>query len=295
MASAIVFAPNSVIQDGQNNKLVFKFPGSVKLDNHSVAVSSLNMYYSWRNISAYLGNNTFNITIFPGGGHQTFNLVFPDGSYSIADINSYFQYFSIQNGLYMLDATGKHVYFAAFSLNRTRYAVEIQTFSVNPLSPPVGYTLPTNFPAGGTDVSWNAVLHFPYSFNQIIGYQAGFSTDMNLAVQTTDETPNGGTASGSTIAYLSSVAPQIQPNPVVLVSCTGAANKYSLAPVIYSFTSGGASVGALISERPSSLNFIDLMPGNYSELRITLLGADFLPLAMQDPNISIMLLIKENV
>ena len=296
MASAIVFAPNSVIQDGQNNKLVFKFPGSIALKNHSVAVSSLNLYYSWRNISAYHGNNTFSITIFPGVNAQIFDLVFPDGSYSITDINSYFQYFCIQNGLYMLDATGGYVYFAAFALNRTRYAIEIQTFSVNPLSPPVGYTLPTNFPAGGTSYAWNAVLSFPSSFNQIIGYEPGFSTDSNLSLQASGTTPNGGTAaSDSTIAYLSSVAPQIQPNPVVLVSMTGVANKYSLAPVIYSFTSGGAVVGGLNSERPSSLDYIQLVPGIYSELRITLLGSDFLPLQMQDPNISIMLLLKENV
>ena len=64
MASAIVFTPSSVILDGQNNKLVYKFSGSISLPNHSVAVSSLNMYYSWRNISAALGNITFSITIF---------------------------------------------------------------------------------------------------------------------------------------------------------------------------------------------------------------------------------------
>ena len=196
----------------------------------------------------------------------------------------------------MLDAAGGHVYFAAFALNRTRYAVEVQTFSVNPLSPPEGYTLPTSFPAGGTSFSWNAVLTFPASFNHLIGYAAGFSTDANLSLQASGISPNGGTVSGSsTIAYLSTTAPQIQPNPVVLVSMTGVQNKYSLAPIIYSFTSGGVAAGALISERPSSLDYIAPIPGQYSELRITLLGTDFLPLQMQDGNISIMLLIKENV
>lgn len=309
MASAIVFTPSSVIQDGQNNKLVFKFPGSVKLDNHSVAVSALSMYYSWRNITAALGNNTFSITIFPGTYPQTFTCVFPDGSYTISDINSYFQYFCIQSGLYLIDATGKNVFFATFTTNKTKYAIEIQTFSVNPMNPPLGYTRPINFPAPVIPVQdprdppipaiiynpWNAVLSFPSGFNKIIGYTAGFATDANLDVQTTGVTPNGGYASGATIAYLSSVAPQIQPNPVVLVSCTGVSNKYSLAPVIYSFTSGGASVGALISERPSSLDYISMIPGVYSELKLTLMGADFLPLAIQDGNISIMLSIRENV
>ena len=49
---------------------------------------------------------------------------------------------------------------------------------------------------------------------------------------------------------------------------TGVQNKYSLAPIIYSFTSGGVAAGALISERPSSLDYIALIPGQYSELRI---------------------------
>ena len=56
----IVMNSSNLVQDGQNNKLIYKFPNSVVFKNSSIAVSSVSMYYSWFNISQASGNNTFN-------------------------------------------------------------------------------------------------------------------------------------------------------------------------------------------------------------------------------------------
>jgi len=245
-------------------------------------------------ISEALGNNKFTFTIYPDDAWaSTYTVTFPDGAYNVSYINNFFKYWSIQNGLYMINSvTGEYGYFASFSVNSVKYAVEIQTFSS---VIPVGWTLALTFPlhAGG-DV-WNPVLTFPSGFNLIIGYSSGFSTDSNSGGLDVSPTVNGGVIAGNTIAYLSSIAPQVQPNSTVLVSCNSIQNKYSQSPIIYAFSSAGTGFGDLIMDKPSHLCFSPLMPGIYSELRVTLLGTDLTPLAMQDPNITILFVIQENV
>jgi len=264
------------------NTLVYSFPTSAQFKNHSIALQSISVYYSWLSISSALGNNTFTFTIYPGEVFEyTYTIVIPDGAYNVSDLNSYLKYWSIQNGLYMTnDASGEYAYFAAFIVNSVKYAVEVLTYSS---LLPVGWSLAPTFPvAAGPVAPWNPVLTFPSGFNLIVGYSAGFTTSANSGV-------------GTTLAYLSSVAPQVQPNSSVLVSCNSIQNKYSQSPIIYAFSSAGTGFGELILSGPSQLSFSPLMSGMYSELRVTLLGTNLMPLSMLDPNITILLVIQENV
>ena len=43
----IVLNINNIVQDGQNNKLVYNFPNSIDFKNKYISVQSVNMYYSW--------------------------------------------------------------------------------------------------------------------------------------------------------------------------------------------------------------------------------------------------------
>jgi hypothetical protein len=233
-------------------------------------------------ISSALNNNTFTFTIYPGEVFEyTYTITIPDGAYNVSDLNSYFKYWSIQNGLYMInDASGEYGYFAAFVVNSVKYAVEVLTYSS---LLPVGWSLAPTFPAAAGPVQpWNPVLTFPSGFNLIVGYAAGFSTSANLGV-------------GTTLGYLSSIAPQVQPNSSVLVSCNSIQNKYAQSPIIYAFSSAGTGFGELILSGPSQLSFSPLMSGMYSELRVQLLGTNLMPLSMLDPNITILLVIQENI
>ena len=53
-----------------------------------IALSNLSIYYTWKNIKSSYNNNKFKISA------QTWNDEFelPDGSYSISDIQDYFEY-----------------------------------------------------------------------------------------------------------------------------------------------------------------------------------------------------------
>ena len=59
-----------------------------------VALSNLNIYYTWNNIKSSYNNNKFKISASTWS--EEFNL--PDGSYSITDIQNYFQYILKKHG-----------------------------------------------------------------------------------------------------------------------------------------------------------------------------------------------------
>ena len=67
-------------------KLVDKL--DLRGDQKSVALSNVSIYYTWRNIKSSYKNNKFKISA-PTWSNE-FEL--PDGSYSISDIQDYFQY-----------------------------------------------------------------------------------------------------------------------------------------------------------------------------------------------------------
>jgi hypothetical protein len=60
---------------------------------------------------------------------------------------------------------------------------------------------------------------------------------------------------------------------------------YTLVPVV--------AVGELISERPANFIWNKLIPGTYNELRMTILGTDLQPIKINDPAITIVLVIKD--
>jgi hypothetical protein len=53
------------------------------------------------------------------------------------------------------------------------------------------------------------------------------------------------------------------------------------------------AVGELISERPTNFIWNKLIPGTYNELRLTLLGNDLQPIKINDPAITIILVVKD--
>ena len=61
---------------------------SLKGLNKNVALANLSIYYTWKNIKSAYNNNKFKISA------PTWNDEFdlPDGSYSIADIQDYFEF-----------------------------------------------------------------------------------------------------------------------------------------------------------------------------------------------------------
>lgn len=288
----IVINQNNIIQDGTNSRLVYKFPNSVLFKNNSIAVSSISLYYSWFNITSSFGNNVFFYSWTVAGLTTTYTITIPDGLYEIDQLNAYLQFVMITNGHYLVDGSGLNVYYVEMVVNPARYAIQINTFLI-PTSLPATYVQPGNF-AGYPNTTQNSVVTLPSSFSDIVGYVAGFITDANLGNAYVPPVSNYvSKLANGTLSYLSTMSPNVQPNSSVYVSISNINNPYSQpSSIIYAMTPN-ATPGALIIDRPPNFSFNKLIDGTYSELRLSFLGTDLQPLLINDPQITILLVIKD--
>ena len=156
----IVLNQNNIVADGQNNKLIYKFPNSILLKDKYIAVSSISMFYSWFNITSSNSNNYFTYTWTAGTTTTTYTITIPDGLYEIADINNLIQYNCIANGTYYTLSSGINVYPFELLVNVNRYAIQLNTYLV-PTSVPAGTTTYNALPT----VERNTVVTFPANFN----------------------------------------------------------------------------------------------------------------------------------
>ena len=291
----IVMNGTNIVQDGSNNKLVYKFPSSVVFKDKYIAVSSISMYYSWFNITSGYGNNTFTYTWTSGSTTTTYSVVIPDGLWDITAINNFIQYTCLANGTYW-SISGTNYYPFELLVNANRYAIQLVTYYIwTAGTAPSGASTPS---AGWPTTSFNSVVTFPSAFNAIVGYTAGFASANNVGGATTFPTATVSTNyasknSANTISYLSNLAPQVQPYSSVLFSLSNINNPYTQpSSIIYSLNSN-VGVGELISEKPPNFMWNRLVDGTYNELRLTFLSPTLLPLTINDPNMTILLTIRD--
>ena len=73
-----------------SNKFAYNFTDKLKLKNpnKNIALANLSIYYTWKNVKSDYNNNKFKISA--PTWNDTFDL--PDGSYSIAALQNYFEY-----------------------------------------------------------------------------------------------------------------------------------------------------------------------------------------------------------
>jgi len=280
MPSKIVVDKSNLIGT-DNNTFIYNFPSSVAFPNHEIALSSVDMYYAWFNISAALRNNTFSYE-FPdaaGTGVDTFTVILEDGLYEIATINERLQYEFIQNGHYLIDSNAQYRYYINLSLNITRYSVQIDVFSL-PASLPSGWTKPVgstwSFPSV---TAANPAILIAAEFNLIIGYAAGFDSG---------PAPLG----GSPLSFLSTLSPNIQTNNILYVSVSNIDNKYGSPSGIVHTVTPNVGFGEQIRETPE-FSFNKLHNGVYNSLTIQFLGTNKQPIRIEDPNTTITFIIKD--
>lgn len=285
MVATVVLNSTNIVGTG-NNQLVYTFPNSVSFPNHLIAVQSVNMYYSWANVNVSpLNNYQFSYTWTVGAAVTTYTLSVPDGLYEVSDLNYFLQYNMIKNGTYLINAAGENVYYAEFIVNPNRYSVQINTYIV-PTSLPTGWTAPVASVAEGTaafvgfpTVSITPIVTLIGNFAQLFGYVNGFAT-------TTSTTLN--------LSFNSSTAPNIQPNSSLYLAISNISNKYAIpSSIIYNITPN-VGFGEQIQERPPEFGWNKLLEGTYNQLRVQLLGHDFQPVQVLDPNMTIVLVIKED-
>lgn len=289
----LIINSSNLVQDGQNNKLVYKFPNSVQFKDNYISLSQAQMFYSWFNITQQYQNNSFSyVWLNSAGTATTYNVVIPDGLYEIATLNQYLQYTFIQNGHYLVNASGENVYYAEIVLNPSRYAVQINTF-LFPATLPTGWTNPAGitFPYTNT---FNPSITIPSSLNVILGFSAGFSTNINLnntyvppTSKYVDKLANG------TLSYISTSAPNVQPNSSVIINVSNIDNQYAQPTGTCYVIVPSVVIGEVINEKPVNYIWNKLIPGTYNEIKMSLLGTDLQPIRIQDPQMTFVFVIKD--
>ena len=294
----VVLNQNNITPDGLNSELVYKFPNSVTFKDKYIAVTSISMFYSWFNILISANNNKFTYTWTAGAVTTTYTITIPDGLYEIVDLNNYIQFVAIQNSTYWTIA-GVNFYPFELLVNPNRYAVQLNTYLI-PIVLPAGATIPGGFP-GWPAVAQNSQVGFPNFFNQIVGYTAGFISNANLANAYVPPVPAAASTNYvaknglGTLSYLSNFSPQVQPNANVLFNISNINNPYSQpSSVIYSL-SPSVTIGAQIDVQPPNFMWNRLIDGTYNELRLQLKGTNGNRLQIQDPNMTILLAIRDRI
>lgn len=279
--SNIIFTRANIVANSNNTTLLYKFPNTVSFSNHEIALSSLAMYYAWRNIDlALYGNNTLTYTWENAGNVQTtYPITIPDGLYEIADINSYCQYVMIANSHYLVNASGQNVYFFNLVVNPNLYAIQLNTYQF-PTALPVGWTNPAAvvFPAQ----TFKPQVATPSNFNQIIGFASTFISARNL-----------GTAYPDTDSYTSTTSPQVQPAPTLIINTSNINNIYSNPSTCIYAVTPTVAIGEQIVERPPEFSWNKLTSGTYSEIRLQLSSPTGQLVPILDPQMTIILAIRE--
>lgn len=250
------------------NQITQKFVSPISLPRKTkIALNSINIYYSWRSILASLGNNTLNY-IFNG---ISYPVVFPDGFYSIEDINGYLHFVMKTNGHYLVDNNGDEVYYISIQENQTYYSFTF-TFDVFPIVLPVGWS----------DVS--GILNVPplvAETFQIVIPATPIRDILGMNAQTFPLAPALVRTQKN-----SDYVPQITNTTSINIHCPMVSNSNfnpSNSDVLYTF-SPNVAYGSFISIEPSNLVFLPCHTSWFPELKLTLTDQNNKLLDVQDFN-----------
>jgi hypothetical protein len=276
--SPVILNQTNLVPSTLNNVYRYTFPGSAGFKGSKVAVSNIQIFYSWVNISASANNNTLSMIFPTAATTATINVTIPDGTYTVADLNSFLQSIMVANGYYLVDSMGNFVYYMELVENGVRYSIQLNTFPV-PTSLPVGYSNPGAWVLPTVGNTPQLVIPAT-NIVQLLGFAAG-----------TYPSPAQATA----YSALSATVPQLSPVSSVVVGCNLVNNKLANPrSIIYTFSPGGVTYGSLIQSNAYQYSWVDIQDGTYSSVDITFYDQNFANLAILDTNVVIFLLIKDH-
>ena len=272
------------------NKMKFKFSTPVEFKNNAkISLGSLNLYYSWFNISKAYNNNSFSYIFL--GQSRTFTIA--DGNYSIDDINDLFIVYMRSQGHYTYDSTTNiATYYASFSANASLYSIQLDFIPI-----PTDCTIangPKKIPYYETIVN-SVVTPNPYftkpavketmqviildnNFTKITGITAG---TYPLTVQQTE------------ISFKSNFTPQVNPISCVMITCNLVKQKYSSPNnILYIFGNGGTTFGDQIKIEPNEYQFCEVANGVYEYIELIFYDQLNRSLELRDEEVIVNLLIK---
>jgi len=291
MPKTIILNSNNIVANSGNSTFLYNFPqGGVQFKDDLIAVQQVSLYNSVFNITTANQNNQFSY-IWVDGTTNVVNM--PDSYLELTEINAFLQSVMITNKHYLTTSTGQNVYLLNIQVNPSRYAYQINSFLIsttiataNSWSLPAGATwvLPTN------DIMPMFVVPAT-KFQQLIGFTAGNYPNTTIAGVPPAQTQTP--AQITTYSAISSTSPQIIPQPSFLGLCSLVNNTYCIpSQLLYSITPTGVSFGSLYTNQIADLAFNKITDGTYNQFTFTFVDSLGNPIRFQDPNMLILLVIK---
>jgi len=249
-------------------KYKLRTPMKAPDDVSHVSIVSCSIYNNTFNISSSYGNNTISISWLG----TSYSYTFPDGHYSVSDLNSYVQALCYSNNLYMTTSSGSIVYFIELVTNSVRYAVSVNLYYIptSANASTLGYTIPSaaSWTAPSTNVT--PTITFNSSFGSLIGLSAG-------TYPSTEQTTNQ--------QFISTTTPVISPVNAYIICMSILNNPYSNPNNIFYTLPINNSFGGLVTGTPANLVWNDIYSGQYSDFSITFFDQDMNILTLNDDDI----------
>ncbi len=274
MGKTIVINSSNYLE-GSGNKYVYNFPQTSYFPAGSgIGVSNISIYNSIQNITQKRGNNT--VTLNWLGTDYVF--IFPDGYYSVSDINFFFQNQCVLNGT--ANSGADNVYFFELVINSIRYSTSLNYYVIptDAQATALSYTKPSN-------ATWSYPVS-PQTPSLTFGQPFG-----NLIGQTFGRYPP--ILQSSNIQYISTSTPKISPVDSLILTCNLVNSKYSVPNNILFSVAITTALGTIIQPSISSIVFNDILPQNFSTLEITIFDQLFNPVVLLDKELTLTLVIQE--
>jgi len=255
-------------------------------EGSEIMITNIQIPYSFYNITSSYGNNTITFS-FPTGTntYATDVITIPDGFYTTTSLNFYLQQWMISKGYYLVDSSGKYVYYFQLSYNIAQYGNQILSFVV-PTSLPVGYSYPTGYTIttifngnGFPTVSRCPYITIANNITYYLGFTAGSYPETLNRITNYSKNSNI-TPQGSTINS-------------IIVRCSLVSNAVSFpSDIIDSFSINNTSFGSNINYSPNIEKWVKMTQGSYSSFTITLSDQNLNTIVSLDSNILITLMIR---
>jgi hypothetical protein len=292
MSRTLILNSSNIVPGSNNSQLQYNFVGGgINLrSGQKVGLVNLSMYYSTFNITSNNKNNSYSYIWVNG---VTYNVNMPNGFYDVDTINNYLHYTMVQNKHYLVSSTGDYVYLATWSVNASRYSVELNCFG---LSSALATSNSWTLPSGAT---WVIPTNYivpqivipSTNFSLVVGFSAGTYPNAVIAGVPPAQTQTPSYASDQ--SFLSSFTPQVTPLASYILTCSLINNNYAVPNnLLYSFSPQG-SIGDQFTIAPNEYMMIDCNPGNYSYFTMSFIDQDYKPVEIQDPNMIIQLIISD--
>jgi hypothetical protein len=291
----IVLNRNNVVSGTNNTRYAYKFPTKLNVSGQEIALASLNMYYSWRNIdSGMYQNHLFTYTWWDALGTlgNEHTITIPDGNYSISTLSSYIQSQMFLKGHYIVNKnTMAKTYLISLLENPTYYACEM-SFTLCPTlqqtiylagsgnSPwvlPNGTTQPSDYP--------KVIFNSSSTINNFLGFPSGSSYPPTFAPSV---------AKAAVYDILGPNVPETYPVSSINIQSNLCYSNIAIPNnILYTFSQGNAFYGDLIIKDPQNLIWCRIPDGIYNQLELTFVDQDFNQMKILDNQLNITILLRD--